>query len=79
MPGLAMWLSRPIPVRSSCTSRPVDRSSYSIDAPSRSCTRFQGQGITLRPILEGNLYTAETGQRRAQKYAFQGLSPGDSP
>ena len=38
---------------------------------------FPGSGHHIATDSEGNLYTAQTGQRRAQKYVFQGLSTGD--
>ena len=38
---------------------------------------FPGSGHHIATDLEGNIYTAQTGQRRAQKYTFQGLSGGD--
>ena len=38
---------------------------------------FTGSGHHIATDSEGNLYTAQTRQRRAQKYVFQGLSTGD--
>ena len=38
---------------------------------------FPGSGHHIATDSEGNLYMAQTGQRRAQKYVFQGLSTGD--
>ena len=38
---------------------------------------FSGSGHHIATDSEGNLYTAQTRQRRAQKYVFQGLSAGD--
>ena len=38
---------------------------------------FSGSGHHIATDSEGNLYTAQIGQRRAQKYVFQGLSTGD--
>ena len=38
---------------------------------------FEGSGHHIATDAEGNLYTAETGQRRARKFVFMGLSgPG---
>ena len=35
---------------------------------------FEGSGHHIATDAEGNLYTAQTGQRRAQKFVFMGLS-----
>ncbi len=37
---------------------------------------FPGSGHHIATDMEGNIYTAQTGQRRAQKYVFQGVSAG---
>ena len=37
---------------------------------------FPGSGHHIATDMDGNIYTAQTGQRRAQKYVFQGVSAG---